>query len=81
MRCSVIQSRLIQATAGAPVALALYGSVISMGQALGSAVGGAALAAYGVPAIPAAALAMSLTALTTLTFLFPRAPAAIRWWW
>jgi len=73
----VIQSRLIQATGGAPVALALNGSVISMGQALGSAVGGAALAAYGVPAIPAAALAMSLTALTTLTFLFPRAPAAI----
>jgi DHA1 family inner membrane transport protein len=73
----VIQSRLIQATGGAPVALALNGSVVSMGQALGSAVGGAALAAYGVPAIPAAALAMSLTALTTLTFLFPRAPAAI----
>ena len=73
----VIQSKLIQATGGAPVALALNGSVISIGQALGSAVGGAALATYGVPAIPAAALAMSLTALTTLTFLYPRpAPTA-----
>ncbi|WP_304186512.1 MFS transporter [Phenylobacterium aquaticum] len=71
----VIQSRLIQATSGAPVALALNGSVISMGQALGSAVGGAALAAYGVPAIPGAALALSLTALTTLAFLFPQQPA------
>lgn len=69
----VIQSSLIQATGGAPVALALNGSVISVGQALGSTVGGAALATYGVPAIPAAALAMSLTALITLTFLFPRA--------
>jgi predicted MFS family arabinose efflux permease len=69
----VIQSRLIQATGGAPVALALNGSVISMGQALGSAAGGAALAAYGVPAIPGAALALSLTALTTLFFFFPRA--------
>ena len=68
----VIQSRLIQATGGAPVALALNGSVISVGQALGSAVGGAALAAYGVPAIPGAALTLSLTALTTLAFLFPR---------
>ncbi|MDP3632577.1 MFS transporter [Phenylobacterium sp.] len=69
----VIQSSLIQVTGGAPVALALNGSVISVGQALGSTVGGAALATYGVPAIPAAALAMSLTALITLTFLFPRA--------
>jgi predicted MFS family arabinose efflux permease len=71
----VIQAKLIQATSGAPVALALNGSVISMGQALGSAVGGAALAAYGVPAIPGAALTLSLTALTTLAFLFPRQPA------
>ncbi len=73
----VIQSRLIQTTGGAPVALALNGSVISVGQALGSAVGGAALAAYGVPAIPAAALTLSLAALTTLAFLFPRAPAVV----
>ena len=36
----VVQSRLIQATGGAPVALALNGSVGSLGQALGSAVGG-----------------------------------------
>jgi len=68
----VIQSRLIQMTDGAPVALALNGSVIAVGQALGSTLGGAALAGFGVPAIPAAALAMSLTALTTLAFVFPR---------
>ncbi len=68
----VVQSRLIQATGGAPVALALNGSVVSLGQALGSAVGGLALHLSGVPAIPAAALAMSLTAMTTLAFLFPR---------
>ncbi len=68
----VVQSRLIQATGGAPVALALNGSVVSLGQALGSAVGGLALHLSGVPAIPAAALAMSLTAMTTLAFLFPK---------
>lgn len=71
----VIQSRLIRMTEGAPVALALNGSVISMGQALGSALGGAALAGFGVPAIPAAALAMSLTGLTILVFVFPKARA------
>lgn len=68
----VVQSRLIQATGGAPVALALNGSVVSLGQALGSTVGGLALHLSGVPAIPAAALAMSLTALTILAFLFPK---------
>ena len=68
----VVQSRLIQATGGAPVALALNGSVVSLGQALGSAVGGLALHLSGVPAIPAAALAMSLTAMTALAFLFPQ---------
>ena len=72
----VIQSSLIQATNGAPVAMALNGSVISMGQALGSTVGGAALATYGVPAIPGAALALSLTALTTLALLYPRPTSA-----
>lgn len=73
----VVQARLITMTEGAPVALALNGSVISVGQALGSAMGGLALATYGVPAIPGAALAMSLAALTTLAFVFPRAkPAA-----
>jgi predicted MFS family arabinose efflux permease len=72
----VIQSRLIQMTHGAPVALALNGSVISVGQALGSTLGGAALAGFGVPAIPAAALGMSLTAALILTLVFPRAPPA-----
>ncbi|MCR5873278.1 hypothetical protein LRS10_03165 [Phenylobacterium sp. J426] len=58
-------------TDGAPVAMALNGSVISVGQALGSALGGAALAAFGVPAIPGAALAMSAIAFTVLLFVFP----------
>ena len=68
----VIQSRIIQMTDGAPVGLALNGSVIAFGQALGSAVGGAALQAFGVPAIPAAAVGMSLTALLILSVAFPR---------
>jgi predicted MFS family arabinose efflux permease len=72
----VIQNRLIRMTEGAPVALALNGSVISMGQALGSALGGAALAAFGVPAIPAAALGMSLAGLLILILVFPKAPRA-----
>ena len=46
--------------------------MISVGQALGSAMGGAALATFGVPAIPATALSMSLAALLTLAFVFPR---------
>ena len=71
----VIQSRLIQATHGAPVALALNGSVVSLGQALGSVAGGASLAAWGVPAIPATALALSLTAFLILSVAFPRAKA------
>jgi len=69
----VTQSRLILMTGGAPVALALNGSVFAMGQAMGSTAGGASLAAFGVPAIPATALAMSLAALAILAFVFPRA--------
>jgi predicted MFS family arabinose efflux permease len=61
-------------TQGAPVALALNGSVVAVGQALGSTLGGAALAGFGVPAIPAAALGMSLTAGLILIFVFPRSP-------
>jgi MFS transporter, DHA1 family, inner membrane transport protein len=68
----VIQSRLIQATDGAPLAIALNGSVISVGQALGSAAGGASLAAWGVPAIPATALALSLIGSAILSVAFPR---------
>lgn len=71
----VTQSRLIQMTNGAPVALALNGSVFSMGQAWGATLGGVALASYGVPAIPAAALMMSAIGFTILIFVFPRAPA------
>lgn len=65
------QSRLIQMTNGAPVALALNGSVFSMGQALGATLGGVALASYGVPAIPAAALMMSAVGFSVLLFVFP----------
>jgi len=68
----VIQARLIRMTDGAPVALALNGSVIAVGQALGSAAGGASLAAWGVPAIPATALVLSLTAFAILSVAFPR---------
>jgi predicted MFS family arabinose efflux permease len=68
----VIQSKIIQMTDGAPVGLALNGSVIAVGQAVGSALGGAALQAFGVPAIPAAALGMSLTAFAVLSVAFPR---------
>lgn len=71
----VTQSRLIQMTGGAPVALALNGSVFSMGQATGSTLGGLALASFGVPAIPAAALLMSFVAFAVLSVAFPRAPA------
>ena len=70
----VTQTRLIQMTNGAPVALALNGSVFSMGQALGATLGGVALASYGVPAIPAAALMMSAVGFSTLVFVFPRSP-------
>src|SRR4051812_42084270 len=70
----VTQTRLIQMTNGAPVALALNGSVFSMGQALGATLGGVALAGYGVPAIPAAALMMSAVGFSTLVFVFPRSP-------
>jgi len=67
----VTQSRMIQMTNGAPVALALNGSVFSMGQALGATLGGIALASYGVPAIPAAALMMSAVGFSVLIFVFP----------
>ncbi|MFN3511661.1 MAG: MFS transporter [Phenylobacterium sp.] len=72
----VVQARLIAATDGAPVAIALNGSVVSLGQALGSAVGGAALAGFGVPAIPGAALALSLSAFAILLVAFPRGARA-----
>jgi predicted MFS family arabinose efflux permease len=60
-------------TDGAPVALALNGSVFAMGQALGATLGGVALASFGVPAIPAAALIMSAAAFSALAIVFPRA--------
>ncbi len=69
----VTQSRLVQLTDGAPVALALNGSVFSLGQAWGATAGGLALASFGVPAIPAAAILMSGFAFVTLSLVFPRA--------
>jgi predicted MFS family arabinose efflux permease len=72
----VVQARLIHMTNGAPVGMALNGSVVAMGQALGSALGGAALAVFGVPAIPGAALGMSLVAFATLLFVFPKGEPA-----
>lgn len=69
----VTQSGLVQMTGGAPVALALNGSVFSMGQALGATLGGVALATFGVPAIPAAALLMSFVAFAVLSVAFPKA--------
>lgn len=74
----VTQSRLVQLTDGAPVALAVNGSVFSMGQALGATLGGVALAAFGVPAIPAAALMMSFVAFGVLGVAFPRAEAVVK---
>jgi predicted MFS family arabinose efflux permease len=62
---------------GAPVGLALTGSVFSLGQAWGATLGGVALASFGVPAIPAAALMMSAVAFSILVFVFPRNPKPV----
>ena len=67
----VVQSMLIRQSGGAPVALALNGSFNSVGQAVGSMVGGAALAIAGVPAIPAAAIGLSLIGLCVCAAIFP----------
>jgi DHA1 family inner membrane transport protein len=74
----VTQSRLVQMTDGAPLALALNASVFSLGQALGSTLGGVALAGFGVPAIPAAALMMSFVAFAVLGVAFPRNRTDVR---
>jgi DHA1 family inner membrane transport protein len=75
----VIQSRLVQATGGAPAALAINSSVIALGQALGSSLGGVSLGAWGVPAIPATALSLSLAGLMILSVAFSHAsrPSAL----
>jgi DHA1 family inner membrane transport protein len=72
----VVQARLLDETGGAPVALALNGSVFAVAQAVGAAAGGASLEAFGVPAIPGTALALSITAFAILAFAFPRRKAA-----
>lgn len=68
----VLSSRIIHTSQGAPLAMAVNGSVNSMGQALGSAVGGFALATVGVPGIPLSAICISLVGLAMTTLLIPR---------
>jgi predicted MFS family arabinose efflux permease len=68
----VLSSRIIQTSQGAPLAMAVNGSVNSLGQALGSAVGGFALAAVGVPGIPLSAIGISVAGLVMTTLLIPR---------
>ncbi len=68
----VLSSRIIQTSQGAPLAMALNGSVNSMGQALGSAVGGFALATLGVPGIPLSAICISVTGLALTALFIPR---------
>ena len=68
----VLSSRIIQTSQGAPLAMAVNGSVNSMGQALGSAVGGFALATVGVPGIPLSAICISVAGLAMTTLLIPR---------
>ncbi len=77
----VLSSRIIQTSQGAPLAMAVNGSVNSMGQALGSAVGGFALATVGVPGIPLSAIGISVAGLVMTILLIPRrtspAPAGL----
>jgi len=68
----VLSSRIIQTSQGAPLAMAVNGSVNSMGQALGSAVGGFALATVGVPGIPLSAIGISVAGLVMTILLIPR---------
>lgn len=68
----VLSSRIIQASRGAPLAMAVNGSVNAMGQALGSAVGGFALATLGVPGIPMSAICISLAGLAMTALFIPR---------
>jgi predicted MFS family arabinose efflux permease len=68
----VLSSRIIQTSQGAPPAMAVNGSVNSLGQALGSAVGGFALATVGVPGIPLSAIGISVAGLVMTTLLIPR---------
>lgn len=68
----VLSSRIIQTSQGAPLAMAVNGSVNSMGQALGSAVGGFALATLGVPGIPMSAICISLAGLALTALFIPR---------
>jgi predicted MFS family arabinose efflux permease len=68
----VLSSRIIQTSQGAPLAMAVNGSVNSRGQALGSTVGGFALATLGVPGIPLSAIFISVTGLALTALFIPR---------
>jgi predicted MFS family arabinose efflux permease len=68
----VLSSRIIHTSNGAPLAMAVNGSVNSMGQALGSAVGGFALASVGVPGIPLSAILISVSGLALTALFIPR---------
>jgi len=68
----VTQSRLVTATHGTPMAMSVNSSVVALGQATGASAGGAALAAFGVSAIPAVALAISLFAVAAVALAFQR---------
>ncbi len=71
----VVQSRLIKTSGGAPLAVALNGSLNSVGQATGAAMGGAALAHLGVSGIPATAIGIALTGLVACSLALPLGPA------
>jgi DHA1 family inner membrane transport protein len=63
-RTPVIQTALVRLAPGAhPVVLGLNGSAVFAGQSLGAALGGAALAAGGLPALGLAAALVALAAL------------------
>ena len=68
----VTQARLVEATHAAPLAMSVSSSVLALGQASGASAGGLALAAFGVPAVPAAALAISLFAMAAVGLSFQR---------
>jgi DHA1 family inner membrane transport protein len=77
-RAPVIQAALVGHAPGArPLVLGLNGSAVFAGQSLGAALGGAALAAGGLPALGAAAALVALAALPLALRLTARpVPAA-----
>lgn len=62
----VVQARLVAATGASPLAMALNASAMGLGQGLGAVLGGLALQAGGVAAVPGAALALAAVVLPAL---------------